>query len=194
MIAALSALLWKHSANDFPREHNQHISPDPAWTFSKHPQPHILSIYDPPSSISLQGDPSLHGVCFLKSLHASTPLSSRQCAALTHSPGCHRSLTVCSQRLRRFSWKLVLTGHLLPFKRRFDHRPQLLLTSTARRVGEWRDVPHPQLLRRGCSLVDFQGRCVVNGFSFSSQIRLLFSEHLAWQCGEFVAARAFEYG
>lgn len=41
--AALSALLWKHSGNDFPREHNQHFSP---WTFSKHPQPHILSIYD----------------------------------------------------------------------------------------------------------------------------------------------------
>lgn len=84
---------------------------------------------------SLPRDPPLHGVCFLKSLHTSTLLSSCQSAALTHTPCCHRALTVCSQRLRRFGWKLVLTGHLVSFKRRFDHRPQLLLTLTARRVG-----------------------------------------------------------
>lgn len=90
---------------------------------------------------------------------------------------CHRSLTVsllpevASVRLKAcFDWSfaLFLSGALIT-------GPQLLLTSTARRMGEWRDVPHPQLLHPGCLLVDFSlDVCCVDG-SFASQTRLLFS-------------------
>lgn len=126
---------------------------------------------------------------FKKSLHIS-PLVSLPVHRPHSLSCCHRSLTVCSQRLPGLGGKLVLTGHLLSFKQRFDHRPQLLLTSTVWRVGNGEMFRIPNC----CTEDVYLWICVVSVLLFTAnQAAVLWAfGTTVWR--ELVATRALKYG